>query len=237
MNRRVTLMAILAAVVVLVAWYFLLWSPRSDELDEARERKEQAEQENQNLEAQLARLRADQQREPQLRASLEKLRVAIPDRPDLAQFILDTNDAAVRSGIDWVSIAPTPPAAATPAATATTTTTAPETTGTTGTTAPPVAQLPAQIVLSMQVNGGYFQVMDFLNRLDAMPRIVVVDGLTMSADGTGRLSATLTARMFTQPSAVPPPPGQTTTTTAPAAGGTTTTVAGGGTTTTTGARP
>jgi hypothetical protein len=95
----------------------------------------------------------------------------------------------------------------------------------------------AQITMTLQIQGGYFQVMDFLNRLDAMPRIVVVDGLNLNSDAQGRLSSTVTARMFTQPAAVAPPPGQATTTTAPTGGATTTTAAGGATTTTTGAQP
>ena len=58
-------------------------------------------------------LRSLQQEEPQKRAQLEALRVAIPDEPNLAQFILDANTAANVSGIQFLSIHPSPPSAET----------------------------------------------------------------------------------------------------------------------------
>lgn len=249
MNRRVLVTALLGSFLVLLAWYFLLWSPRNNDLEEARERRETAEASNRDLQAAVQRLRSAQTDEPRLRARLERLRSAVPDQPNLGQFILDVNDAAVRAGIDFISIAPTPPATATatattPAAGLTTTTTTTPAEGTTATTTAPTAatRAPAEIRLSLQINGGYFQVIDFLNRLADLPRIVVIDGLNITADPAGRLTSTVTARTFVQPSALQPTAATTTTTTTVAggAGATTTTTAAGGagaTTTTTGARP
>lgn len=231
MNRRAWLFAGLAGLVVLALWYFFLWSPRNDDLKKAKERTESAAAANLDLESRIERLKAAQRDEPRLRARLERLRTAIPDDPKLAEFILETNDAAVRSGIDFLSIAPTRPAvpaAALPGAAAV--------------TPGAVGPAPAEILLSLQITGGYFQVLDFLNRLDALPRIVVTDGLTLSGDAvSGRLSTGVTARMFVNPSAVAPPPGTpgvvTTTTTVPGATTTSTTSVPAGaapTTTTTG---
>lgn len=255
MNRRAVALAGIGAVLLLLAWYFVLWSPRSSALDDARDRKDVAEQRNQQLEASIERLRKEQQNEPQRRANLERLRAAIPDQPNLAQFILDTNDAAVKAGIDFISIAPTPPAAPAAVAAPTTTTTAPQAGSGVGagagagSSSSTTAGAPAEIKLTLQIAGGYFQVLDFLNRLGDMPRVVVVDGLNLTADQSARLTASVTARMFVQPGAVATDGTTTTTTstTAPAAGGattttaaggaTTTTVAGGATTSTTGAQP
>ena len=247
MNRRALLIGGAAALVVLLAWYFLLWSPRSDDIAEARDRKDAAESEAQQLQSEIERLRAAQRDEPLRRAQLETLRIAVPDDPNLAQFILDTNDAATKAGIDFISIAPSPPAAATAAA-ATTATTTP----TSGASATPGAGAtpPAEIKVSLQVQGGYFQVLDFVNRLNDLPRLVVIDSVTVSADAAGRLSTALQARMFTRElpagfggtatttstTSTTAPGGATTTT---AAGGVTTTSAAGGVTTTTapGAQP
>lgn len=242
MNRRALAIGAGAALVVLVLWYFLLWSPRSDDLEAAKARRETAQQQQVQLQSEIARLRAAQKDEPLLRAQLETLRTSVPDEPNLAQFILDANDAAIRSGIDFISIAPSVPAPAAAGAAAP----PPVTPGAPGAPAPTGAP-PADIKLSLQIRGGYFQVLDFLNRLDALPRLVVTDGLNISSEATAspRLTVALTARMFVRavpasfggPAAVTtttvPPAAAAPTTVAPADGGATTTSTPGEVTTTT----
>ena len=192
-----------AALVVVLVWYLALWGPRKRSYEAAKKRAEAAERERTELAARIERLKAAQADEPRLRAAVESLRTAIPDEPNLAQFILDTNQAAVRSGIDFISITPSPPAAA--AATATTAAApGPTAPGPAAGNAPPAAPgaapgppvLPAQVALSLQIGGGYFQVLDFLNRLDALPRLVVTDGLAITSDDKARLTVSVTARMF-----------------------------------------
>lgn len=243
MNRRAMAIGAGAAVLILLLWYVLLWSPRKDDLKKAKARRETAEQAQVQLQSEIARLRAAQKDEPLLRAQLETLRTSIPDEPNLAQFILDANDAAIRSGIDFISIAPALPAApavAVPVAPVPGAPAAPA----------PVGAPPADIKLNLQIKGGYFQVLDFLNRLDALPRLVVTDGLNVSAEASAspRLTVAVTARMFVRavPAAfggtavattttVPPAGATTTTTVAGGSGSTTTAPAGAVTTTTTGA--
>ncbi|MDP9404630.1 MAG: type II secretion system protein GspM [Actinomycetota bacterium] len=252
MNRRAVAIGAGAALVVLVLWYFLLWSPRNDDLEAAKERRETAETQQSQLRTEIARLRAAQKDEPLLRAQLETLRTSVPDEPNLAQFILDANDAAIRSGIDFISIAPSLPAP--PAAPVATTPPPGGTTPGAPATPTPAGALPADIRLSLQIRGGYFQVLDFLNRLDALPRLVVTDGLNISSEATTspRLTVAVTARMFVRavPASFGGPAAATTTTAPPAGAATTATTAAGGdgatatsapgaatTTTTTGTQP
>ena len=215
-----------AALAVVVLWYFLLWSPQTTKLSQARTRRDTAVQQTQQLQVQLQRLKASQQNEAAKLAELEKLTSAIPDRANLAQFILDTNSAAAQSGVTFLSIAPTQPAGAAAATGGA---------GAAGATAGAAAAKAAEIHLSLTVTGGYFQVLDFMNRLDKLPRLVVIDNLTVSpqgaaANGTGlQLSVAVTGRMFVNPSAVAGAPGTSTTTTT--AAGTTTTAPGASTTT------
>ena len=222
MNRSISLIGAAGAFVILLLWYFLFWSPQGNNIDEARDRREAAEAQAQELRVRLDRLREQKRTEATTRGQIELLRVAIPDQPNLAQFILDANDAATRSGIDFLSVSPTPPAAATT----------------------PGAAAPAEIRLGLSITGGYFQIIDFVNRLNELPRLVVIDSVNVSAGGEAtQLAVQLTARMFVSslpPGAVPgpsgaPAPGVTTTTTAPP--GATTTTAVGGTPTTTPAAP
>ena len=69
----------------------------------------------QELEQTLARLRELDRNRPQIEADLRALNAAIPATPDLATFILSANEIAASSGVDFLSIAPSPPAAATTA--------------------------------------------------------------------------------------------------------------------------
>ena len=207
-----------AAVVVLVIWYVFLWGPRNSALSKAKKRTAAAESLQTQLQTQLSRLKAAQQSEPTKRAQLEALREAVPDQPNVAQFLLDTNDSATKSGIDFLSVSLAQPGAGS-------------------------GQKPASIGLGISVTGGYFQVLDFVNRLLSAPRLVVISGLNVSAAGasstaaasSGTLTVQITAAMYTTASG--PGTKTTSTTVAGTGGSTTTTVAGAATTTTVGGTP
>ena len=146
------------ALVVILIWYFVFYKPASDDLSKTQGELTTAERQQQTLEATLARLQDLDRNAPQQQANLQKLSAAIPSTPDLADFIFQANTAAADSGVDWVSIAPTPPAASTTGG-------------------------PTVIVLAIQVNGGFFQVLDYLNRLEDLQRLVVTDTISVAAGG------------------------------------------------------
>jgi Tfp pilus assembly protein PilO len=240
-NRR-TLLILVGGMVVLVAlWFALLWKPQSQRLDAAHDRRSTAESENDELEVQLARLRDLEERRPELEDDLRELRQAVPDRPALAAFFVHADDAAQLSGVELTSVTPTRPAASTTATTTattapssggggTTTTTAPATTG----DAAGAGSVPSEIQVAIDIKGGYFQVLDFLNRIDDLTRIVVVDAVALSpggsddtsgtATGSDELTASITARMFTTTAAEADQTGTTGAATTP-----TTASSGGGT--------
>jgi Tfp pilus assembly protein PilO len=181
-NRRLALIAGGVAAAMLALWFLFLWKPQTADINDARERQEAAAAANNQLELEAARLRAADENKTELVADQERLRVAVPDDAQLAQFILDANDAASASGVDFLSVAPAAPVADV------------DMTG------------PTSVLLSINVDGGYFQVLDYMNRLDAMDRIVVIDNLSLAPSGEGkdvRLSVSISARMFT--TAVPAP--------------------------------
>lgn len=208
-NRRALIIGVAAALVVLLLWWVLLWNPQRDKISEARDRRTAAEQQVAQLRVTLSRLQELSRTEALKRSQIEALRVAIPDQPNLGLFILDLNEAADRAGIDFLSVTPSPPTGGNGQAT------------------------PSSMNLAISITGGYFQVLDFVNRLTDLPRIVVIDNLAVTAGEGTDLTVAITGRTFTTavPGAVAP------TTTAP--GATTTTVAGSPTTapapTTTGA--
>jgi Tfp pilus assembly protein PilO len=222
MNRRL-LIPIGIGLVLVLFWYFALWSPQSKALSDARKRKTDAQTKTATLRDQLTRLQQARRDQPLKQSQLETLRVAIPDDPNLAQFILDANDAAARSGIDFLSITPTPPGG-----TAAGAGTAPAAGG--GAAAGGAAPVPIRVAMS--VSGGYFQVLDFMNRLNRLPRLVVIDSVTMSSQGgNAQLQVSLQERIFTTSSQ--PVAGSTTSGGGIPSGAPTTTTAPGATTTTT----
>jgi len=242
-NRRL-LIPLGAGVAIIILWYVALYGPQSSALSDARKRSDQATQQGATLRDQLTRLQQARRDQPLKQSQLETLRVAVPDDPNLAQFILDANDAASKAGIDFLSITPTPPSTTGQGATTPTTVAGGAAAGGASASAIPIR-------IGMSANGGYFQVLDFINRLNRLPRIVVVDTLQLtgtasgqpsagaatqpSAAGAGQLALSMQERIFTTSSRPVAggatgggaAPGSSTTTTAPGAT-TTSTRAGGG---------
>ncbi len=205
MKRNVIIAIVAGALAVILVWFFLFYKPKSNEVSKTNDEVATAERQQQDLEATLARLQELDANRPQQQADLDKLNAAIPATPDLAEFIFEANTAAADSGVDWLSIAPTPPAAS-------------------------LTGGPSEIVLNIQVQGGFFQVLDYLNRLENLKRLVVTDTLNLSAGGTDTsgsagsagtptlststsdsgaptLSVTLGAKMYTSATLAPAAPG------------------------------
>jgi Tfp pilus assembly protein PilO len=190
-----------ASLAVVLLWYVFFWAPRGHGLSSAKKQAGAAVAKQAELQNQLRLLQGLQQRSAITRARLEQLRIAIPDQPALAEFILDANAAATKAGIDFLSISPQPPASGSAAG---------------GTV--PVAGA-STINMSITASGGYFQVLDWLNRLDLLQRLVVIDQLALSAAPSAGLSVSLSARMFTTATSITAvaPPASAATPTAPPA--------------------
>lgn len=195
MSRRVALLAVAAAAVLLLLWFVLLWRPQSGSLEAADERLAAAEAEHGALQLRLARLEAAQEQTADLMADVEGMRRAVPDDAELAQFILDANDIAVTAGVTFLSITPSVPAASLEAG------------------------LVSEVSLAIAVRGTYDAVVDYLDLLEELPRIVVVDTVSVNPDLGDALAVSLTARMFTTAPPVAPAgsvdAGATTTTATP----------------------
>jgi len=176
-NRTITAGALGAVLIVALWWMFVFSGIRSESSDVSGEI-DTARAETRSLETNLKQLEDLEARAPETEALLGELQAAVPQEAELASFIDEANALGTDTGVTWVSVTPAPPTAA----------------GSTGT-----------IQFTMVVEGGYFQVLDYLNRVENMTRLVVVDGITVDEggaaegeDGPPTLTATLTARMFTQ---------------------------------------
>ncbi|MFN8036007.1 MAG: type 4a pilus biogenesis protein PilO [Acidimicrobiia bacterium] len=186
MSRRALLIGGAIALVAVVGWYFLLYAPIKDDTSSAKDKLELAKNEETSKTNQLTQLRKLKAQSGTAADSTRRLDQLVPASAELASFIDNANTIAIRSGIDWLSIAPTPPS-------------------------PTVTVGGASvIVMSMQIEGTFYDVLKYLDALadpDQMPRLVVVDSLNIAAKSDSvqfagqspTLAVTLSARMFTQP--------------------------------------
>jgi len=186
--RRNVLIFIAAVVAVSVLFFFLIFKPQATKIDATRADADAAEAKTGQLRAELKRLQELQRNAPKLREEATILDAAMPNDPQLAQFILQVQESATASGIDWLSIAPVPPAAS---------------------TQPGVSE----VVVAMSVEGGYFQVQDFLVRLETLPRAVKIGAVTLAPGGDEEsapggspdLAASLQMRLFVSSASSAPP--------------------------------
>jgi len=239
-TRKWSLLAAVLVLAIVAAGWFLLISPKRGEAAALRADTVTQEEANERLLQQLEVLKAQQADLPRQRAKLAVLSTQIPDNPALPTLIRDLTKAGRKVGVSIDTMAPAVPvpvAAAqpvVPVATApapadgTESTEATEGTAATdgaaatdgtaaadGTAAPaPVAAPPApslfQVPLTLNVSGSYFELEQFINKLEGLKRSLLVTGFTLApapeaAEGAaagpapGDLTLVLQGRVFLSP--------------------------------------
>lgn len=202
MKGRSRLMITIAiALVVVLFFYFFFIRSRQAELSEVRTQVETEEAQTIQLRATLTRLRALQERAPELEAELAEIRELVPQKNQVPNFIFASQEAANEAGVSLTILTPELPK-----------------------TPLEGAQL-AEIRLQMGARGGYFAIQDFMRRLIALDRALRIDIVSMTASpgdvATDTLvSLDITARIFfelpvaeapttvpeaTDPAGTPPP--------------------------------
>lgn len=201
---------VLGVLVVLAAGWFLLVSPKRSEAADLNAQAASKASANQQLAGQLAILKAQAKDLPQQQAKLAAVAAKIPDNPALPALVRALSKAADDAGVELVSMAPSLPAPVVAAAPA-----APAAAGAGTTAARPAAPSAAagaleSIGLNLNVVGGYFQVEQFLDRLESMSRALKVTGFTLapgsnpvkpkaaqsSVDSGASLTATVTGQVY-----------------------------------------
>jgi Tfp pilus assembly protein PilO len=131
------------------------------------------------------------------------MRKQIPDNPALPTLIRDLTAAGKKVGVEVKSMRPGPPVAAAvavpvaPVAAASgTDTTTTDATSTTATGATPAAVAPVAaplylVPLQIEITGSYFEVEQFINKLEGIQRTFLLTGFTLKP-GTGASTTTTT---------------------------------------------
>lgn len=182
MKHRAPLFAALAAVVLAAGWYFLLYAPKSEE--EVAYELETAElhAQAQQLENEITELEAIKADAPRYEAELARLDRYLPLDPAQPTLLDAMQVAADAAGVEITN----------------TTVGEPELVIDAPAAFDPERAL-VEIPVSMSFDGGYFQLVDLLRRLEVdVDRAVMVDSVLFSEsqDGFPVLTGTWTGRMF-----------------------------------------
>jgi Tfp pilus assembly protein PilO len=201
------LAVVLVAAIFAVSW-FLLISPKRGEAADLRDKTVTRQEANARLQQQLQVLQAQQQDLPKQRAILAKLRTQIPDNPALPSLVRDLTAAGRKVGVSLDTLAPALPTAVVAAAPEVPVTTD-TSTGATNSGAAAGAAAPAaptstlfQVPLTLNVTGSYFELEQFLNKLEGLKRSLLVSGFTIEPatdseeGGTGDLTVVINGRVF-----------------------------------------
>ncbi len=204
--RRV-LIAVLVMILLAVAWWFLLGSRWNDRTEEARIALEQEQQAERDLQRRIAALQVVADNTLEYQTAVDELQRSIPVTPQMDVLIDELAVLAEDSGVEWVSGVYSTPSEE------------------------PLDSGIREILISMEVQGQYFEILGYLYGIEEIDRLVTIQGInfTSSLDGDGFniISARIQATAFTTGSVVVPEVDES------VAGTTTTTVVGNVTTTST----
>jgi Tfp pilus assembly protein PilO len=182
--RQWTLLTVVGIVAVLGAGWFLAVSPQRHHAADLRNQAATQLTANQQLQSRVAQLEAQKKGLPAQQRRLNQIAAKIPDNPALPALIRQLSSAANSAGVDLVSLSPAEPVATSPTGAAvTSTTTAP---GTVPAATSNVLQIPVAIV----VQGSYYNIENFFDAVEKLPRAILVPGWQLSlATGTSSVSS------------------------------------------------
>jgi Tfp pilus assembly protein PilO len=138
-GREIYIITAVVAVVLIVAWYFLLFSPTQSKLSDLDQQVQSAQSSLDMANQEVVKLESYKKTAPQSRAEIVRLGKMIPEAEDVPGLIIELTKTAEASGVSVTSI----------------------TRGTTTSGSPYGIQ-----TLTLQVGGRYFDVEDFLYRLE-----------------------------------------------------------------------
>lgn len=177
--RDEIIVGVVVVILLVVALSMLLVRPQFAALSDVSKRQAEEETKIRNAEAELQLLKAAKSEALQVQADLIKVNNRVPDSPQLPSLVVEIQDLANEAGIDFISIKPAEMVA-------------------TG----EYTTLPIELGL----HGQFFDVVDFLYRLQHLTREIRVEKLDLSkqltpggesaAEDDGGLDLSITANVY-----------------------------------------
>lgn len=183
MNRQTGIVAALVAVLLIALFYFFVWSPKSDEIEEIEAQIETVEQQQAQLEQRITELKEVRNNAPELEAAIVSAESIVPRDIGQASAIRQLQLAADESGVELPTVTFGRPSQIQDA--------------------PPGL---ASVQVTVQLEGGYYQLVDFYRRVENVtitPRGFTWNSLTLAASEYPTLSASSDGSMY---ALLPTPP-------------------------------
>jgi Tfp pilus assembly protein PilO len=173
-NQRAPLFAAVGAALVAILLIVVFLLPKMGQVSTANEDLAAAQAQQQTLETQKGALEDLKAEAPQNKQTIKDVEGKIPPTADEAGLIQLINKAALSSGLDLTTLAPSPP-------------TFDDATGL------------STIVMAMSASGTYNEVTEFAYRIETLPRAAKITSLALvpagSTDALGNELLTLTAQI------------------------------------------
>lgn len=207
--KQWALLTVVAILAIAVGGWFVLISPQRSHASDLRTQRQTQESHNAQLRNEIASLQSQHKGLPQVQAELAKLGVQLPSNPSLPALIRSLSSAADAAGVDLISLAPqtptpvTAPAAVAPASPAPAASSTSSSTSSSSSSAPAAANAGAlqSIPMTVVVNGGYFQVEQFVSNVEALTRPFLTTGITMAPQAPTAPAAAASATSGAAPAA------------------------------------
>jgi type IV pilus assembly protein PilO len=149
-TRNIIILGVLAIVVLLVGYYFLLLSPLLGRLDEQAQAREDKQAQLAQIQKEVNELEEVRRNSPEIERQLLELSKRIPAQPQIPTLVVQVEEIADASGVTQLKVDPEPAAS-------------------------PAGGGDYQVVpVTMQFNGTYDEMQDFLLRTRNLVRLVTV---------------------------------------------------------------
>jgi type IV pilus assembly protein PilO len=149
-DRNILILGILGIVIIVIGFYFLLLSPLLQSLNEQAQAREDKQAQLEEVQQQVNELEEVRSKAPEIERQLLELSKRIPTQPQIPTLVVQVEEIADTSGVTQLSVDPEPPTA-------------------------PAGGGDYQVVpVTMQFNGTYDEMQEFLLKTRNLARLVTV---------------------------------------------------------------
>jgi type IV pilus assembly protein PilO len=166
-NRNLIIFGVLGIVVLIIIYYFLLLSPLLQQLGEQAQARDSKQDQLEQVQQEVNELEEVRQNSPDIERQLLELSKRIPAQPQIPTFVVQVQEIADSSGVTQLSVDPEP------------------------SLVPEGGGDYRVVPVTMQFDGTYDEMQDFLLRTRNLARLVTVTEVSYTRGGADNEATTL----------------------------------------------